>query len=808
MQVSALRVPPAPVRTPKAVSSPEPERTALSSAPDFSLSLSDHLTSFGSAIKREVSGEARAERQARSLVAAVQAQDLTKADLKALTAGFKARLAAGESLEELQVEAYAAAREAARRVTGMTAFDEQVLGAVYAHQGSIVDMKTGEGKTLMGVLPTYLHALTGKGVHVVTANQYLAQRDRDQLAPIFAELGLTAGVIVPDQEKEARRAANQADITYGTASEFGFQYLTDNLAITSEERVGRDLSGVFALVDEADSLLLDEARTPLIIADRIPQDNRVAKVMAEVVRHLKPGQDIGTEPARKLAWLTEAGSEKAGKLLGIANLYEPQNESLVSALHSAVTARALYQRNTHYVVQQGEVVLVDEFTGRLKPGHRFAEGLHQAIEAAEGLEIGPEQKTMAGITYPNYFRLYSKVSGMTGTGASAAQEFREVFGLPVRLVPTHKPRIRVDHQDQLYATSAQRDAALAAEVKRLHQTGQPVLIGSRSIERSQELSQILTELGIPHQVLNALNAEREAGIIAEAGKKGAVTIATNMAGRGVDIKLGPGVRELGGLAVLLSERHEARRIDEQFIGRSGRQGDPGRSQCFLSLQDDLFRLHGEKLPEVGSSPLTGLKVQAAVAAAQARAEGRDLESRQHLLKYDGVVNLQRQAVYAERDAVIAGAEVDLEKMVERVSQDAEQRHFGTGLAVNQPQLQKELSYLLGGKPVAAPSFENGPALKGWLRGQLQTALAAQQAALPPGVLGNVVRSAYLEALDQEWATQQTSLEQLRDGAWMQAYGEKEPLREYERGAHELYGGMLDRVAARVMHSSLSLRAAS
>lgn len=791
MNVTALRVPPAPFRKTETNRVADTAARAALSPDAFEETLAEQatglLSGLGRAVKAEFTGEARARRT----VAAVKAQDvrgLSDAQLRARTAEFRARLAAGETPDDLLVEAFAVAREAARRVTGLEAYDEQILGGVYAHQGAIVDMKTGEGKTLMEVMPVYLHALAGHGVHVVTANPYLAQRDRDWMGPVFESLGLTTGVVLADQDPTARRQANQADVTYGTASEFGFQYLTDNLAIAREDRMGRDLSKMFVLVDEADSLLLDEARTPLIIADRIPQDGRLDRTMAAVVKHLGAG-DIGSEPARRTAWLTEAGLEKVGRLLGVDNLYDEQHESWLPALHSAVQARALYQRNVHYVVQEGEVVLVDEFTGRLKPGHRFAEGLHQAIEAAEGLAPGPEQKTMAAITYPNYFRLYGKVSGMTGTGASAAQEFREVFGLPVREVPTHRPRIRVDGPDRLFETSSERDAALIAQAERLHREGRPVLIGSRSIERSEELSAALTRRGLKHQVLNALNAASEAEIIAGAGQRGAITIATNMAGRGVDIKLGEGVRSLGGLAVLLSERHEARRIDEQFIGRAGRQGDPGSSECFLSREDELFRLHGDG--------------QFDVHRAQAKAEARDLDARQELLKYDGVVNHQRLAVYAQRDAIIEGEELDLEKMVARTVESACTRHFDSGRPFEPARLAREASYMLGGRPVAPRAMSDAPALRAWLGGQLRTALAAQQAALPAGVFGTVLRSATLEALDGEWATQQTSLEGLREGAWMQSYGEKEPLREYERAAHEMYGEMLDRVAARSLHSVLS-----
>ncbi|MEW6279759.1 MAG: preprotein translocase subunit SecA [Candidatus Eremiobacterota bacterium] len=780
--------------------------------------------SLRASLRDRVTGEAALHAQARRTVAEVRAlapklRHLSDVQLRARTAEFRARLSSGQTLDDLLPEAFAVAREAAARVTGMRAYDEQVLGGVYAHQGSIVEMKTGEGKTLMEVMPVYLHALTGGGVHVVTANDYLARRDRDWMGPVFERLGLSVGVIHEGQDPDSRRAANAADITYGTASEFGFQYLTDNLAMQPGERVGRDLSKVFALVDEADSLLLDEARTPLLIADRRPEDPRPVQVMAEVVRHLGPGVDFESDPARRTAWLTEEGLDRVEQLLGVGDLYAPANEHLLPYLHAAVQARALYRKDSHYVVHAKQVVLVDEFTGRLKEGHRFAEGLHQAIEAAEGLPVGPSQRTMASITYPNYFRLYRKVSGMTGTAESSREEFHEVFGLPVRGVPTHRPSIRVDEPDRWYPTSAERDRALAEHVGELHRKGQPVLIGTRSIERSQALSAELTRRGIPHQVLNALNAEREASIIAQAGRLGAVTIATNMAGRGVDIKLGgdpEGLPEdaagrcreerarvlaLGGLRVLPTERHEARRIDEQFIGRAGRQGDPGSSQFFLSREDDLFRLFG---------PASGLAVEDAVARAQQLAESRSLDGRRRLLQFDGAVNLQRQAVYSERNAALEGGDLlpALPGMLDQVVDSAVERHFSHGAPLDRAKLGREVAFLLGGspeRPVSVPAFASGQELKGWLAPRLRQALDEQQRRLGNGAVGEVLREVYLRSLDDEWADQQTALEGLRDGSWMQAYGEKDPLREYAREAHAMYRGMLDRVSARCLHALLSLR---
>jgi preprotein translocase subunit SecA len=753
-----------------------------------------------------VTGRTSRFEQAEGVAQAVQAlaepmRSLSDADLTAKTADFKSRLAAGASLDDIQVEAFAVAREAARRATGLTANPRQILGAALAHQGHVVEMKTGEGKTLMEVMPAYLHALSGKGVHIITANDYLAGRDHQQMGPIFERLGVSSGVVSRDMPLDARQAANRCDITYGTASEFGFQYLNDHLTHEPAERVSRDLSQVFALVDEADKVLLDEANTPLIISHGLAEDPKPARVMATVVKHLKAGADYQKDARTRQAWLTEAGLERVEKILGVGDLYTPKNEELISYLHQAVQAKALYENGVHYLKGAEGIVLIDEFTGRPKPGHRFSEGLHQAIEAAEGLLPGEGQLTLASVTYPNYFCMYGKVAGMTGTGMSASREFEQMYGLGVQAVPTHKPVARKDLPDLLFDSSAARDQALAQQVCEFHQQGRPVLVGTRSVERSEEISALLTQMGIEHQVLNARNLEAEADIIAQAGRLGAVTVATNMAGRGTDIKLGgdpPLQREqvlaLGGLAVLGSERHEARRIDDQLAGRAGRQGDPGSSQFFLSREDELFRLQLSKEQRAQGEP------HDLVLQAQKRAEDKALDQRQHHVKYAQVENRQRNLVYQARDQVLDGSPLaeEVPEWVTRVVDSFAQRAKST----EPERLQEQVHYLLG-NPESTPQLpEKGQAA--WFRQQLESALEKQTAQMGealPSVLGAV----YLRSLDREWMEQLQELESLRQGNGWEAALEENQVQYFERKAHQSFSDMLDRVAARTLHGLLAAR---
>ncbi|MBT9586934.1 DEAD/DEAH box helicase [bacterium] len=777
------------------------------------------FSNLGVALRDWVTGRTSRLEQAQQVATAVLAQEqamasLTDPQLRAKTDEFRTRLASGASLDDIQVEAFAVAREAARRATGLTANDKQLLGAAFAHQGCIVEMKTGEGKTLMEAMPAYLHALSGKGVHIITANDYLAQRDQSTMNPIFEKLGLTTSVVSRALPEDQRKAANQADIAYGTASEFGFQYLTDHLTTDPNARVSRDLSQVFALVDEADKVLLDEASTPLIISQNVAEDPKPTRVMATVVKHLKEGVDFQTDLKTRQAWLTEPGLERVEKILGVGDLYSAKNEELVAYLHTAVQARALYQNGVHYLNSNHEIVLIDEFTGRPKPGHRFSEGLHQAIEAAEGLVPGDAMLTMASITYPNCLRMYGKLAGMTGTGQSSEHEFQQVYGLNVQPVPTHRPVVRKDLDDVMFASAKGRDTALADHVAQLHQQGRPVLLGTRSIERSEDFSRLLQERGIPHQVLNAKNLEAEADIIAQAGRLGAVTVATNMAGRGTDIKLGgdpallggnPEAQQqcanekarviaLGGLAVLGSERHEARRIDEQLAGRAGRQGDPGSSQFWLSQQDELFQLHVEK------AALAKLEPPQLVRQAQLHADEKSLEMREFSLKYDRVVNKQRSLVYEARDAVLDGSDVqeNLGDFVTRICGSFETRSSD----LDQQRLVQDANYLLGDPQprVALPAKGRSA----WLKSALEKELAAQSERMGPALPG-ILAAVYLRSLDREWMEQISELDGLREGNAWEASQEENPVQYYEKKAHEAFNEMLDRVAARTVHGLLAAR---
>jgi len=777
------------------------------------------LAGIGQALKDWVSGKTSQLDKAQAVVSEVieLGPSLTKlSDEQILnkTDEFRQRLAAGASLDDLQAEVFAVAREAARRATGLTANDKQILGATFAHQGSIVEMKTGEGKTLMEVMPAYLHALTGHGVHIITANDYLAQRDQATLGPVFARLGLTSSVVSRELSPPERKTANQADIVYGTASELGFQYLTDHLSMDPQQRVSRDPSKVFALIDEADKVLLDEASTPLIISQNLAENPKPVQVMAAVVRHLKEGSDFKLDRKTRQAWLTEPGLERVEKILGVGDLYSARNEELLPYLQAAVQARALYQNGVHYLKNGAEIVLIDEFTGRPKPGHRFSEGIHQAIEAAEGLVPGEGMLTMATVTYPNYLRMYGKLAGMTGTGQSSESEFQQTYGLNVMPVKTHVPVKRNNLPDLFFESSKERDQALADHVAQLHKQGRPVLLGTRSIERSEDFSRMLTERGISHQVLNARNLEAEASIIAQAGRLGAVTVATNMAGRGTDIKLGgdptllgddPEIRQkcaqeklqvqaLGGLAVLGSERHEARRIDEQMAGRAGRQGDPGSSQFFLSREDDLFQLHLDK------DARSKLPLDQWVLLSQRHAEDKNLDQRREALKHDRVVNRQRSLVYEARDAVLDGAELkqELPELVARICESFETRSSDL-----EPQrLQEDANYLLGfpDPPVTLP--ERGRSA--WLKQQLEAALQSQSERMGPA-LPSVLGAVYLRSLDREWMEQIAELESLREGNVWEASQEENPVQYYEKKAHEAFDQMLDRVAARTVHGLLSAR---
>ena len=586
--------------------------------------------------------------------------NLSDSSLTRYTEKFKDRLAAGETLDDILPEAFAVVREASKRVLGMRHFDVQMMGSICLHEGKIAEMRTGEGKTLVATLPTYLNALTGKGVHMVTVNDYLAKRDSIEMGRLYNFLGLSVGLIRHDMDFPERKFAYNCDITFGTNNEYGFDYLRDNMVVDLNQMVQRELN--FAIVDEVDSILIDEARTPLIISGPGSKSTDSYVKMAKAVEHLKEGVDYTVDEKAKTVAPADSAVPKIEKLVGVKNLYDPENIEMSHCFTAALRAKALMKRDRDYVVKDGEIVIVDEFTGRLMEGRRYSDGLHQAIEAKEGLEVRRESQTLASITFQNYFRMYNKLSGMTGTAKTEEDEFLKIYKLPVIVIPTNKPIARIDHPDVIYKTKRAKYKAVANDVAEIHAKGQPVLIGTTSITQSEELSHILQERNIPHSVLNAKFHEQEAEIIADAGQKSAVTIATNMAGRGTDIKLGDGVPELGGLFIVGTERHESRRIDNQLRGRAGRQGDPGESRFYLSLEDDLLRLFGsdnissimDRLGMGEDDPIEHKLITRSIANAQKKVEGRNFDMRKHVLQYDDVMNQQREVIYAERRKVLRG----------------------------------------------------------------------------------------------------------------------------------------------------------
>src|SRR5512145_2809042 len=585
---------------------------------------------------------------------------LSDAELQAKTPYFRDKLKNGLTVDDILAEAFAAAREASRRTLMMRPFDMQVIGGIVLHEGKIAEMKTGEGKTLAATMPLYLNALEGKGCHVVTVNDYLAKRDSEWMGPIYRFLGLTVGVIIHGMDDEERRVAYGADITYGTNNEFGFDYLRDNMKFSLEEYVQREFN--YAIVDEVDSILIDEARTPLIISGASEESTDKYYKINQIIPRLKKDADYTIEEKSKTVVLTEEGVANVEKYLNVQNLYEPRNIEIVHHVNQALRAHTLFKRDVDYLVKDGEVIIVDEFTGRVMPGRRYSDGLHQALEAKEKVKIEKENQTLASITFQNYFRMYKKLAGMTGTADTEAEEFKKIYNLEVVVMPTNMPMIREDHNDLIYKTEPEKIKAVIEEVKALNKARRPVLIGTISIEKSELLSKHLTRAGVKHHVLNAKNHEKEAEIVAQAGQAGMVTISTNMAGRGTDIKLGEGVADVGGLHILGTERHESRRIDNQLRGRSGRQGDKGSSRFYLSLEDDLLRIFGsqriqnimERLGMEEGEPIEHKLVTRAIATAQKRVETHNFEIRKHLLEYDDVMNKQREIIYGMRRQILEG----------------------------------------------------------------------------------------------------------------------------------------------------------
>lgn len=705
-------------------------------------------------------------------------EKLASSDLPARTEALKQRLSAGASLDEILPEAFALVREAGKRTLGQRHYDVQMLGGVVMHQGKIAEMKTGEGKTLVATLPTYLNALTGRGVHLVTVNDYLARRDAVWMGQIYAALGLSVGVINhetsylydashqenPDSDKNrdlsggykvfyeflkpcSRREAYAADITYGTNHEFGFDYLRDNLAYAPEQVSQITLPARpehhYAIIDEVDSILIDEARTPLIISAPVAEADSLYQQFAKIALTLKKDEDFTVDEKSRTIALLDAGINKAEKILGVENIYTDGGIKYVHHLETATRAQALYERDRHYVVRDGEVVIVDEFTGRLQPGRRWSEGLHQAIEAKEGVSVKQESRTLASVTFQNYFKLYKKVAGMTGTALTSAEEFTRVYGLETVAVPTHRENKREDREDLIFQTEQGKITAIVRQVKELNQRGQPVLVGTVSIEKNELLSAHLRREGVAHQVLNAKNNEQEGGIIAEAGKRGSVVIATNMAGRGVDIKLGgaaaseterQAIRDLGGLFVLGTERHEARRIDNQLRGRSGRQGDPGTTQFFISLEDDLARVFAAErvkglmgrfgIPE--DEPIQAKMVSRAIESAQAKIEGLNFDVRKHLLDYDNVLNHQRTTIYTKRANLLFGGPEAVDEWLAQLD-DKTESEFNLSLEEK-----------------------------------------------------DQLRRGTLQIIDLNWLEHLEAMEAMRSSVSLRAYGQRDPLVEYKR----------------------------
>ncbi|MGM9920539.1 MAG: preprotein translocase subunit SecA [Bhargavaea sp.] len=737
---------------------------------------------------------------------ATEMELLSDAELQSKTLEFKSRIDSGESLDKIQPEAFAVVREAAKRVTGMFPFRVQIMGAAALHDGNIAEMKTGEGKTLTSTMAVYLNALEGKGVHVVTVNEYLASRDASEMGQIYEFLGLTVGLNLNSMDKDEKREAYQADITYSTNNELGFDYLRDNMVLYKEERVQRPLH--YAVIDEVDSILIDEARTPLIISGQAEKNARLYIQTNAFVRTLKKDEDYSYDEQSKGVTLTETGIEKAEKAFQIDNLFDLTHVRLNHAINQSLKAHASMHKDVDYVVEEGKVVIVDSFTGRLMKGRRYSDGLHQAIEAKEALEIQNESMTMATITFQNLFRMYDKLSGMTGTAKTEEEELRNIYNMNVIVIPTNKPIVRDDRPDLIYATTEGKYKAVAEEIKERHEKGQPVLVGTVAIETSEVISAYLRKYGIPHNVLNAKNHEREAEIITEAGKRGAVTIATNMAGRGTDIKLGEGVRETGGLAVIGTERHESRRIDNQLRGRSGRQGDPGITQFYLSLEDDLMRRFGSdnmknmmsRLGMDDNQPIQSKMVSRAVESAQKRVEGNNFDARKRLLQYDDVLRQQREIIYKERNDVLETD--DMRELVESMIDDVIERMIPVYTADDNSE-----NWNLKGLEdfLAANLLPEGALTISDLKGKTQADVIAmvkeavrkrydeKEEEMTPDRMREFEKVVLLRSIDTKWIDHIDAMDQLRQGIHLRAYGQNDPLREYQNEGFRMFEEMVDAI---------------
>ena len=831
---------------------------------------------FGSRNDRLLKGYGRTVRAINALEPSMQA--LSDQDLAALTPRFRDRLAQGESIDELLPEAFAAVREAARRVLRMRHFDVQLIGGMVLHAGKIAEMRTGEGKTLVATLPAYLNALTGQGVHVVTVNDYLAQRDAQWMGRVFSFLGMTVGVNLSQATREDKRSAYAADITYGTNNEFGFDYLRNNMAMEPADRLQRPLN--FAIIDEVDSILIDEARTPLIISGQAEDRTDIYMKMNEVVPLLRNSSsleaadgDFTVDEKNHQVLLTEAGHEHAEGILAHAgllaegsSLYAPENIGLIHHLYAGLRAHHLFFRDRHYVVQQGEVVIVDEFTGRLMSGRRWSDGLHQAVEAKERVAIQSENQTMASITFQNYFRMYHKLSGMTGTADTEAFEFQQIYNLETVVIPTHHPMVRDDRLDQVFRTSAERDRAVIREIRECHERGQPVLVGTTSVEASEHFSRLLDAAGLrkgsAHQVLNAKEHAREAQIVAQAGRPGMITIATNMAGRGTDIVLGGNVEKqaehieqddalddeqkqlriralhdewqglhdqvvgAGGLHIIGTERHESRRIDNQLRGRAGRQGDPGSSRFFLSLEDTLLRIFaGERIQRImemlkmpDDEPIEAGMVTRSIESAQRKVEAHNFDIRKQLLEYDDVANDQRKTIYEQRNHVLDASDADIDDLAKRLRDGVIEDFFRQCVPAESIEEQWDVEGLT--RTLAAELLVEAPSAE-WVREGIDdltllerlqesadAAFSSRTGLAPADALAQYKRLILLQVIDHEWREHIGTLDHLRQGIHLRGYAQKNPRQEYKREGFELFSALLDRVKLDVTRTLMRVQVRS
>lgn len=728
---------------------------------------------------------------------------LSDSSLANKTNEFKARLAKGETLDDILPDAFAVIREASRRVLGMRQFDVQLIGGIILHRGNIAEMGTGEGKTLVATAPVYLNALEGKGAHVITVNDYLAKRDSEWMGQVYKFLGLSVGLIVHDLDFEQRKIAYNSDITYGTNNEFGFDYLRDNMVSSLDQMVQRPLH--YCLIDEVDSILIDEARTPLIISGPGQKSTDNYYVMSKLVPQLKLGEDYTIDEKQKTVAPTEAGVSKMEKMLKVDNLYDTDNLELNHLFVQALRAQAMMERDRDYVVKDGEVVIVDEFTGRLMYGRRYSDGLHQAIEAKEGLQVQRESQTLATITFQNYFRMYDKLAGMTGTAKTEEQEFIKIYGLEVFQVPTNRPVQRKDLPDVIFKTKRGKHRAVVREIERRHATGQPMLIGTTSIEQSEQLSHMLKEAGIVHNVLNAKYHELEAQIVAQAGQKGQVTIATNMAGRGTDIVLGEGVSELGGLAIIGTERHESRRIDNQLRGRAGRQGDPGSSQFFLSLEDDLLRIFGgdnikkfmEKMGLEEDEEIRSSMVSSAIQKAQKRVEERNFDIRKYVLEYDDVMNQQRKVVYEQRRKILEGQDMkdQILNMVDMLINHGLETYANPKLYPEEWDFDALIKYCE--KYFLAPGEVKLDEIENMSREEIGRKLMdiahetyeAREKSIGSSMMRELEKAVMLKVVDSKWMEHLDDMDMLKEGIGLRSYGQRNPIVEYKVEAFNIFSEM-------------------